>query len=90
MIQNFEHTIGGETMLFCATFGEGELKHRVIISREDSAETLVVFDTSGWLGAIKAEIEEPSALLADAIRQAKEDGLIARALDSGAIQHATL
>jgi hypothetical protein len=90
MILNFEQVIGGEQMAFCASFGEGESTHRVIISREDSAETLVILDTSGWLGALKAEIEAPDTLLADAIRKAKEEGLIERALDTGAIQHATL
>jgi hypothetical protein len=90
MILTFNEVIGGETMSFCASLGEGESKHRVIISREDSAETLVVFDASGWLGAIKAEIEAPDALLTDAIRQAKEEGLIERALDTGVIQHGTL
>ena len=90
MILNFEQMIGGETMSFCATFGEGEATHRVIISREDSAETLVVFDASGLFAAIKAEIEAPDMLLANAIRKAKEEGLIERALDTGVIQNATL
>ncbi|TKC92622.1 hypothetical protein FAZ69_02855 [Trinickia terrae] len=90
MILNFEHVIGGEKMSFCASLGEGESKHRVIISREDSAETLVVLDASGLFGAIRAEIEAPDVLLADAIRKTKDEGLIERALDTGAIQNATL
>ncbi|HLX03540.1 MAG TPA: hypothetical protein VKS80_15645 [Trinickia sp.] len=90
MILNFEHLIGGEMMSFCASLGEGESKHRVIISREESAETLVVLDASGLFGAIRAEIEAPDVLLADAVRKAKEEGLIERAFDTGLIQNATL
>lgn len=90
MILNFEQLIGGEMMSFCASLGEGESKHRVIISREESAETLVVLDASGLFGAIRAEIEAPDVLLADAVRKAKEEGLIERALDTGSIQNATL
>jgi hypothetical protein len=90
MIVNFEHMIGGEMMSFCASLGEGEAAHRVLISREDSAETLVVLNASGLFSAIKAEIETPDALLSDAIRKAKEAGLIERALDTGMIQNASL
>jgi hypothetical protein len=88
MIQSFEATIGGNAMQFCASLGEGSTPHRVIISRADSA--LVILDASGFLGAIKAEIEEPAKLIADAISKVQNEGLIERALDTGVIQEASL
>ena len=54
MIQSFDATIGGTAMQFCASLGEGPTPHRVIISRADSAKTLVILDASGFLGTIKA------------------------------------
>jgi hypothetical protein len=90
MIQSFDATIGGTPMQFCASLGEGPTPHRVIISRADSAKTLVVLDASGFLGTIKAEIEEPEKLIADAISKVKSEGLIERALDTGLIQEASL
>jgi len=90
MIQNFEQTIGGNVMQFCASLGEGPTPHRVIISQADSAKTLVILDASGFISTIKAEIEEPDKLIADAIRKVASEGLIARALDSGEIQEAPL
>ncbi|SDG35016.1 hypothetical protein [Paraburkholderia phenazinium] len=90
MIQNFEQSIGGKAMAFCASLGEGPTPHRVIISRADSAETLVILDASGFLSALKAEIEEPAKLIADAISKVQSEGLIERALDSGEIQEASL
>jgi hypothetical protein len=90
MIKTFEQTIGGKPVQLCASLGEGPTPHRVIISLADSAKTLVVFDASGLIGTIKAEIEEPETLLADAIRKAQSDGLIERAIDTGTIQEAAL
>ena len=90
MIQNFEQMIGGKVTQLCASLGEGPTPHRVIISLADSAKTLVIFDASGLLGAIKAEIEEPEKLLSDAIAKARNDGLIERAIDTGTIQEAAL
>jgi hypothetical protein len=90
MIQSFEQTIGGKLTQLCASLGEGPTPHRVIISLADSAKTLVIFDASGLLGAIKAEIEEPEKLLSDAIAKAQADGLIERAIDTGVIQEASL
>jgi hypothetical protein len=91
MIQDFDQTIDGELMHFCASLGEGGATlHRVIISRADSAETLVVFDASGLIGTIKAEIEKPEQLIADAIQKALDEALIKRALDTGEIQNAAL
>jgi hypothetical protein len=90
MIENFEQMIDGQAMRFCASFGEGGATHRVIISRDDSAETLVVFDPAGLLGSLKADMESPEKLIADAIRKARDEGLIERALDTGTIQNATL
>jgi hypothetical protein len=62
----------------------------VIISLADSAKTLVVLDASGLIGTIKAEIEEPEKLIADAIAKAQGEGLIERAIDTGVIQEASL
>jgi hypothetical protein len=90
MIESFEEIIDGQTMRFCASLGEGESTHRVIISRADSAETLVVFDAAGLFGSLKADMESPEKLIADAIRKARDEGLIKRALDTGKIQNATL
>jgi hypothetical protein len=90
MIQSFEQTIGGKLMQLCASLGEGPTPHRVIISLADSAKTLVIFDASGLIGAIKAEIEEPETLLSGAIAKAQADGLIERAIDTGVIQEASL
>ncbi|HEX7684021.1 MAG TPA: hypothetical protein VF446_10895 [Trinickia sp.] len=90
MIQSFEQQIDGRNMHFCASLGEGESGHRVIISRDDSAETLVIFDASGLLGTLKAEMAAPDRLLTDAIRKARDEGLIERALDTGTVQNATL
>ncbi|PMS22114.1 hypothetical protein C0Z18_06285 [Trinickia dabaoshanensis] len=90
MIQSFEQHIDGRTMQFCASLGEGESKHRVIISRDESAETLVIFDASGLIGSLKAEMAAPEQLISDAIRKALDEGLIERALDTGIVQNATL
>lgn len=90
MIQSFEQTIGGKVTQLCASLGEGPTPHRVIISLADSAKTLVILDASGFLGALKAEFEEPEKLIADGIAKAQNDGLIERAIDTGTIQEATL
>jgi hypothetical protein len=90
MIQGFDHTIGGQVMQFCGSLGEGPTPHRVIISRADSAETLVIMDASGLISTIKAEIEEPKDLLANAIRKAQSEQLIEKALDTGEIQQVQL
>ncbi|WP_118180319.1 hypothetical protein [Paraburkholderia phosphatilytica] len=90
MIENFDATVGGQVQQFCASLGEGPRPHRVIISSADTAKTLVIFDVSGLLGALKAEIEEPEKLIADAISKAQEDGLLEVALRTGEIQEAAL
>lgn len=90
MIENFQHIIDGQPMRFCASLGEGESAHRVIISRDDSAETLVIFDAAGLFSTLKADMESPEKLIADAIRKARDEGLIERALETGTIQNATL
>nr|WP_202031584.1 hypothetical protein [Paraburkholderia sacchari] len=63
---------------------------RVLISAADTAKTLVILDASGLLGTLKAELEEPERLIAHAIRKAQTEGLIERALSTGAIQEARL
>ncbi|MFC0401144.1 hypothetical protein [Paraburkholderia rhizosphaerae] len=90
MIQAFDQLIGGQVMQFCASLGEGPTPHRVIISQADSAKTLVILDASGLIGTIKAEIEEPEDLVANAIRKTQSEGLIEKALDTGQIQEVTL
>ena len=74
MIQTFEQSIDGHTMQFCATIADGDSPRRVIISRADSAESLVIVEASGIIGAIRAEVEVPASFLADAVRRAQEEG----------------
>lgn len=90
MIQSFERTIGGKVTQLCVSLGEGSTPYRVIISLADSAKTLVVLDASGLLGTLKAEIEEPEKLIANAVAKVQNEGLIERAIDSGTIQEASL
>lgn len=90
MIQSFEQIIDGKVTQLCASLGEGATPHRVIISLADSAKTLVVLDASGIIGAIKAEIEDPEKLIANAVAKAQSEGLIERAIDTGTIQEASL
>lgn len=90
MIENFEQTIGGKTTQLCASLGEGPTPHRVIISLAESAKTLVILDAFGFIGTLKAEIEEPEKLIANAIAKARNAGLIERAVDTGVIQEASL
>ncbi|WP_322031053.1 hypothetical protein [Paraburkholderia sp. J76] len=89
MIQNFDFNVAGKTEQLCASLAEDGTR-RVFISYADTAKTLVILDGTGLLGALKAELEEPAELIAHAIRKAQNDGLIARAIDSGAIQEASL
>lgn len=89
MIQNFDFNVAGKTEQLCASLAEDGTR-RVFISYADSAKTLVILDATGLIGALKAELEEPDQLIAHAIRKAQNDGLIARAIDSGAIQEASL
>jgi len=90
MIQTFEQVIGGQKMQFCASIAEGGGPARVIISRADSAESLVIVEAEGIIGAIKAEVEAPDTLVADAVRKAQQEALIERALDTGEVQTTTL
>jgi hypothetical protein len=83
MIQTFEQTIDGQSMQFCASIADGGTPPRVIISRADTAKSLVIVEASGIIGAIRAEVEAPESFLADAVRRAQQDGLIERALASG-------
>lgn len=85
MIQTFEQTIDGQAMQFCATIADGHSPRRVIISRADSAESLVIVEATGLIGAIKAGVEAPESFLSDAVRHAQDEGLVERALKSGEI-----
>lgn len=89
MIQNFDFNVGGKTGQFCASLAEDGTR-RVLISTADTATTLVILDATGLLGALKAELEEPAQLIDHAIRKAQDDGLIERALSTGAIQETSL
>ncbi|MDE1139535.1 MAG: hypothetical protein V4793_34245 [Paraburkholderia tropica] len=89
MIQNFDFNVGGKTGQFCASLADDGTR-RVLISTADTAKTLVILDATGVLGALKAELEEPEQLIAHAIRKAQTEGLIERALASGAIQETSL
>jgi hypothetical protein len=73
-------------MKFCASIADGGGPQRVIISRADSAESLVIVGASGIIGTIRAEIEAPENFVADAVRKAQQDGLIERALQTGEVQ----
>ncbi|WP_250493248.1 hypothetical protein [Caballeronia sp. GAWG1-1] len=90
MIQTFEQVIGGQSMQFCASIADGGGPRRVIISRADSAESLVIVEAGGIIGAIKAEVEAPDTFVADAMKRAQEEGLIERALQTGAVQTTNL
>jgi hypothetical protein len=81
--------VGGATGQFCASLAEDGTR-RVLISTADTAKTLVILDASGLLGTLKAELEEPERLIAQAIRKAQSEGLIERAIATGAIQEASL
>lgn len=89
MIQDFEYNVGGKAGQFSASLAE-DGSRRVFISEADTARTLVILDASGLLGALMAELEEPDRLIAHAIRQAQSEGLIERAIATGAIQEASL
>ncbi|PXW22556.1 hypothetical protein [Paraburkholderia caballeronis] len=89
MIQNFDFNVGGKIEQFCASLAEDGTR-RVLISFADTAKTLVILDASGLIGALKAEFEEPGELIAHAIRKAQDEGLIERAVTTGAIQETTL
>jgi len=85
MIQTFEQTIDGQSVQFCASIAGGGSPQRVIISRADSAKSLVIVEASGIIGAIKAEVEAPETFVAEAVRKAQQEGLIERALATGEI-----
>jgi hypothetical protein len=89
LIQNFDYNVAGKLEQFCASLAEDGTR-RVFISFADTAKTLVILDATGLLGALKAELEEPDQLIAHAIRKAQNEGLIERAISSGAIQETSL
>lgn len=85
MIKTFVHAINGKNQDFCVTLADGETT-RAIISAAESPETLVILEADGALSAIKVRFESPEDVLDDAIRKAKESGLIERAIALGEIQ----
>jgi hypothetical protein len=90
MIETFEQTIEGQAMQFCASIADGDSPHRVIISRADTAKSLVIIEARGIIGSIRAEVEAPENFLADAVRKAQSESLIERALQTGEVQTTSL
>jgi len=85
MIKTFVHPINGKNQDFCVTLADGEAT-RAIVSAAESSETLVILEAGGALSAIKVRFESPEEVLDDAIRKAKDSGLIERAIALGEIQ----
>ncbi|WP_414444484.1 hypothetical protein [Burkholderia sp. 22PA0106] len=90
MIKQFDYPLGDETIALCASFGAGPGLQRVLVSRADSMETLVVLDARGWSGILKLATETPEGLLDDAIRKVGSEQLIERAIRSRAVVEAQL
>ncbi|CAB3967654.1 hypothetical protein BCO9919_02868 [Burkholderia cenocepacia] len=90
MIKNFDYTLGNETIELCASFGAGPAIRRVLVSRADSMETLVVLDARGLSGLLKVATEAPEGLLDDAIRKVGDEQLVERAIRGKAIVEAAL
>jgi len=90
MIKNFDYTLGNETIALCASFGAGPAFRRVLVSRADSMETLVVLDARGLSGLLKVATEEPEGLLDDAIRKVGDEQLVERAISGRTIVEAAL
>ncbi|WP_175941822.1 hypothetical protein [Burkholderia pyrrocinia] len=85
MIKNFDYTLGSETIALCASFGAGPALRRVLVSRADSMETLVVLDARGLSGLLKVATEAPEGLLDDAIRKVGDEQLVERAISGRTI-----
>ncbi|MGW9754161.1 hypothetical protein BCO37747_03689 [Burkholderia contaminans] len=90
MIKNFDYMLGNETIELCASFGAGPAFRRVLVSRADSMETLVVLDARGLSGLLKVATEEPEGLLDDAIRKVGDEQLVERAINGRTIVEAAL
>jgi hypothetical protein len=90
MIKHFDYTLGNETIALCASFGAGPAFRRVLVSRADSMETLVVLDARGLSGLLKVATEEPEGLLDDAIRKVGDEQLVERAISGRTIVEAAL
>jgi hypothetical protein len=90
MIKTFEHPIDGQPAHFCIALADGPDGARAVISRVDSAETLVVMDIGGLLGTLKSVLESPGDFLDRAARKAAEEGLIDRAVQTGAVQQGAI
>jgi hypothetical protein len=90
MIKTFEHLINGQPARFCVALGDGPDGARAVISRVDSAETLVVMDILGIIGSLKNALESPEDFLDRAARKAAQEGLIDLAIETGKPQQGTL
>jgi hypothetical protein len=90
MIKQFDYPLGDETLTLCASFGAGPALRRVLVSRADSLETLVVLDARGWSGILKLVTKTPENLLDDAIRKLGSEQLVERAIRGRAVVEAQL
>ncbi|VWB70029.1 hypothetical protein [Burkholderia lata] len=90
MIKTFDYTLGSDTIALCASFGAGPAWRRVLVSRADSMETLVVLDARGLSGLLKVATEAPEGLLDDAIRKVGDEQLVERAISGKAIVETAL
>ncbi|WP_323117877.1 hypothetical protein [Burkholderia alba] len=90
MIKHFDYTLDNETISLCASFGAGPALRRVLVSRSDSMETLVVLDVRGLSGMLKVVTEAPEGMLDDAIRKVESEQLVERAIRGRAIVEAAL
>ncbi|MBN3782622.1 hypothetical protein G3O06_34560 [Burkholderia sp. Ac-20345] len=90
MIKTFDYSLGSDTIALCASFGAGPAWRRVLVSRADSMETLVVLDARGLSGLLKVATEAPEGLLDEAIRKVGDEQLVERAISGKAIVEAAL
>ncbi|WP_306715562.1 hypothetical protein [Burkholderia dolosa] len=90
MIKNFDYPLGNDTISLCASFGAGPAWRRVLVSRADSMETLVVLDARGLSGLLKVATGQPEGLLDDAIRKVGDERLVERAIHDRTIVETAL
>jgi len=90
MIKTFDYPLGNDTISLCASFGAGPAWRRVLVSRADSMETLVVLDARALSGLLKVATEAPEGLLDDAIRKVGDERLVERAIRGRTVVEASL
>ncbi|MBU9333619.1 hypothetical protein [Burkholderia multivorans] len=89
-IKTFDYPLGNDTISLCASFGAGPAWRRVLVSRADSMETLVVLDARGLSGLLKVATEAPEGLLDDAIRKVGDERLVECAIRGRTVVEASL